>query len=135
MADVLVVDDEASIRAIVCNALEQRGISADTASNGKEALIAICAKTVEGGKYDAIILDIAMPIMNGWQVMQALENNPLWKETRVVALTGVANSTQDRARVAEYDGLFVEKDATFPLTIGQLIERLMQNGKHCIEMK
>jgi CheY-like chemotaxis protein len=59
-AEVLVVDDDASIRDVVGDFLELLGCSVRTAANGKEAL-----EHVTAGQLDLILLDYMMPVMNG----------------------------------------------------------------------
>jgi CheY-like chemotaxis protein len=59
-AEVLVVDDDASIRHVVGDFLELLGCSVQTAADGKEAL-----DRVGGGRLDLVLLDYMMPVMNG----------------------------------------------------------------------
>ena len=126
MGEVLVVDDDAAILAVMSAVLAQHGLATDTAINGDQALRKICARTVEDNLYDAVILDIMMPLVDGWDVLHALKNNPLWRHINVVVLTGTATSDQDIARVAEYDGLFIEKKDGFVDIAGEIVERIMQ---------
>src|SRR3712207_6653227 len=58
---VLVVDDDPDIRRFVSMALESEGYRVDCARNGREAL-----EKVRREPPDAILLDIMMPIMDGW---------------------------------------------------------------------
>jgi CheY-like chemotaxis protein len=125
IAEVLVVDDDYDVLAGVCAALEQHGLATDTAGNGKEALLKLCARTVEDRLYDAVIVDIMMPILDGWQVLHALKNNPLWKAINVVVLTGTADTPQEIARVTDYDGVFVRKKEGFIDVVGDLVERIV----------
>ena len=58
---VLVVDDDPDIRELVCWALTDEGYSVVEARNGQEALDA-----VQQAAPDAILLDLGMPVMDGW---------------------------------------------------------------------
>ncbi|MDD5763253.1 MAG: response regulator, partial [bacterium] len=58
---VLVVDDEEFLRSIVRERLEIAGYSVEEGANGKEAL----AKLESGGRYDVLLTDIRMPVMDG----------------------------------------------------------------------
>ena len=125
MAEVLVVDDDPAVLAMVTAALEQHGVQTDTAANGEQALRKFCARLVDNRLYDAVILDITMPVVDGWEVLHALKNNPLWKAINVVVLTGTATTPQDITRVTDYDGVFLEKKVGFVDIVGDLIERII----------
>ncbi|MBV9173586.1 MAG: response regulator, partial [Chloroflexi bacterium] len=60
-ARVLVVDDEPVIREVVAEALEFEGYAVETATNGAEALAKVRAHAPQ-----AIVLDLMMPVMDGW---------------------------------------------------------------------
>ena len=69
---ILVVDDNSDIREIVCLALEQGGYQAAGASNGEEAMAWLHGQAAPR----AILLDLAMPIMNGYQFLTAKAADP-----------------------------------------------------------
>ena len=80
MAQLLIVDDESSIRRTLKDILEFEKHSVDLAANGMEALEK--AKEIE---YDAILLDIKMPEMDG---MEVLEKLMLFREVPVIMISG-----------------------------------------------
>src|SRR6185503_7032871 len=61
---VMVVEDDAAIRESVCQILEDEGFPTVSACNGKEALVALRNMTP---LPRLILLDLMMPIMNGWE--------------------------------------------------------------------
>jgi two-component system cell cycle sensor histidine kinase/response regulator CckA len=65
---VLVVDDEPDVRRVAQTALSRAGLSVLTASNGREALAVLDART----DIEAIVLDMTMPIMGGEEVLARL---------------------------------------------------------------
>ena len=67
--NILVVDDSALMRMVMCDILktDERFHVADTAKNGKEALDLLMKK-----KYDAVVLDVNMPIMGGLELLKQL---------------------------------------------------------------
>ena len=68
MADrVLIVDDDASVCTMLYKVIRSNGIEADTASSGQQAL-----QMVEQNHYDLMLLDVNMPGMDGFEVVQAL---------------------------------------------------------------
>jgi CheY-like chemotaxis protein len=82
---ILVVDDNSDMREIVCLALEQGGYPAAGASNGEEAMAWLHCQAVPG----AILLDLTMPIMNGYQFLKAKAADPLLRNVPVVVMTAV----------------------------------------------
>jgi len=80
---VLLVDDELEFIQVLSERMESRGVDVDTAASGHEAL----AKA-KGKSYDAIILDLSMPEMDGIETLRHLiEDNP---DLQVILLTGYA---------------------------------------------
>jgi len=65
---VLVVDDDDAIRSLVTTVLRRRGIEVDGVRNGAEAI-----PLLTGGRYLVLLLDLMMPGVNGWDVLDHLE--------------------------------------------------------------
>lgn len=80
---VLVVDDDADVRASVAEALSDSGFRPLQAENGREAL----RRLQEGARPDAILLDLMMPIMDGWALREALLAAPALATIPVVVFT------------------------------------------------
>ena len=80
-AHILIVDDEEDFVEAVSLRLEARELTVETATNGNEAL----AKLEETG-FDAVILDLAMPGMDGIETLRAMRD--IRPEIQVVLLTG-----------------------------------------------
>jgi DNA-binding response OmpR family regulator len=68
-ARILVVDDDADIRGLVRELLERRDYDVAEAGNGREGLRAFYASTP-----DAVILDVSMPEMDGWQTLERIRD-------------------------------------------------------------
>ena len=79
---VLVVDDDADIRIALVEILREKGFRVRQARDGLEAL----EKIVEE-EPDVVILDLMMPVINGWDVLRALRNSR--KDLPVVILSAV----------------------------------------------
>ena len=67
---VLIVDDDPRIRELLSTALGHRGLAADTASDGREAIAALREKA-----YAVVLLDLMMPNVDGFQVIEWIRNN------------------------------------------------------------
>lgn len=82
--DVLVVEDEPYLCDLIADVLEAEGHSARKASNGLDALQMISER-----KPHLVLLDLMMPIMDGWEFMAELRANPAWDDVPVVIITAV----------------------------------------------
>ncbi|MFW5866358.1 MAG: response regulator [Armatimonadota bacterium] len=126
MSRVLVVDDDQSIREVLVHSLEDAEFDTHAVASGREALKALCAASAEDSPYDAMILDIVMPDVDGWDVLEAVKANPLWREMPIVVVSGHVNGASDVARVSSYDGFFVEKSGNFVEIIKSALGRILQ---------
>jgi class 3 adenylate cyclase len=80
----LVVDDNATNRDILCRLLLRQGHKVATAVNGREALDMVRAEA-----YDLVLLDILMPEMNGFQVLQHLKADPALRDVPVIMISAL----------------------------------------------
>jgi len=80
---VLVVDDDEVARMLIRGALEHEGFEADEASDGREAISAFLT-----GRPDAVILDVVMPNMDGFEACAALRRIPSAADVPILILTG-----------------------------------------------
>ena len=85
---VLVVDDNEINCTIACDYLEDIGIISEVAINGKEAFNMIS----EGEKFDAVLMDVRMPIMNGYDATKLIRSidNDYCKQLTIIAMTANA---------------------------------------------
>jgi CheY-like chemotaxis protein len=80
---ILLLDDEPDFVKVIKARLEANNYDVITASNGKEAL-----EKVESDKPDAILLDILMPDMDGYQVCESLKQEKKTADIPIILLTG-----------------------------------------------
>lgn len=112
---VLLVDDEEDFVEVLAERLEARGLSVDTAANGQLAV-----EKAEKRPFDAILLDMAMPGMDGIQTLQALLRiNP---DHQVILLTGRATLSQavEAMKLGALD--FLEKPADIETLVAKIEE-------------
>jgi len=80
---VLIVDDDPSLLEVTSFVLESEGMAVETAKNGEEALALL-----RSGRLPALVLlDLMMPVMNGWEFLDEVAKDPLLKAIPVVVLT------------------------------------------------
>lgn len=82
---ILAVDDEKHIVRLVQVNLERQGYEVVTANDGKEAL-----QKVDDERPDLVVLDVMMPYMDGFEVLQNLRRNPSTRDIPVIMLTAKA---------------------------------------------
>lgn len=77
------MDDDLDLLALLEDALSLSGFAVTSASGGREALTALNG----GPAPDAILLDIQMPFVDGWDTLTALRADPRFSDTAVIMLT------------------------------------------------
>jgi CheY-like chemotaxis protein len=98
---VLVVDDNATNRKILCKQVVPWGMLADTAENGWRAMETLRAAAVREEPYDLAILDMRMPGMDGIQLARTIRADPAVRSTRLVMLTSMGQRSEgEEAREA-----------------------------------
>jgi len=95
---ILLVEDEPEIRESLKDALESEGYEVVTASNGQEALDVL--STIR--KPCLILLDLMMPVMNGWEFAEALQADSELAEIPIIVVTAFGQELQ-RSRIATWD--------------------------------
>jgi two-component system, sensor histidine kinase len=101
---ILLVEDSADAREALQLLLELDGHSVAVAGDGSEALVR--AAEVEP---EVALIDIGLPVLDGYEVARRLRATPLGSKMRLIALTGYGQP-EDRARVVEagFDGHLVK---------------------------
>ena len=119
MSTILVVDDDPTCRELLRQILPRSGHAVVTAMNGKDALSAI-----EEHPPQLILLDLAMPQMDGLTFLRHLREMPQYRDTPVILCTALAN--RDAVRAAASLGVrdYLLKSE---YTIRVLLERI---GRH-----
>ena len=112
---ILVVEDDLAIRDSLKSALQEEGFDAVTAANGCEALEVLRA----GERPSAILLDLMMPVMDGWDFRQEQVADPALRDIPVLIVTATGFSAETvRAQFGEVELL------SKPVPWGDLLEIL-----------
>jgi CheY-like chemotaxis protein len=116
---ILIVDDESSIRLMVRTSLESEGYTLREAANGRDAL-----DTIARNKPDLMLLDLNMPVLDGFAVLDQLKLLPPDKRPLVVVLTayGSVSAAVKATRLGAIDCL--EKPIT-PTDLRQAIKSIL----------
>jgi CheY-like chemotaxis protein len=103
---VLVVEDDPSAREILQRLLEREGWAVATAENGRVAL-----RRVAEQRPALILLDLMMPEMDGFQVVEALREREDWRSIPIVVATAKNLTADDRLRLNGYVEKILQKGA------------------------
>jgi len=82
MGYLLVVDDDASHRALISDVLDEMGYQTREAANGREAL-----DLLESEIPMAVLLDLRMPVMSGWGLLEALKKLPRARNLPIIIIS------------------------------------------------
>jgi DNA-binding response OmpR family regulator len=118
---VLVIDDEEPIRLLCRVNLEAAGMEVLEAEDGPAGL-----SVARTERPDVILLDVMMPGMDGWQVLEQLLDDEQTKDVPIVFLTARAE-LRDQARGFEMGGVDYVTKPFNPLELGPLVERVLRH--------
>lgn len=107
---ILIVEDDGSTRDLMRRVLESDGWKVEEASDGREGLAAL-----EHGVPSAVLLDLLMPKMDGFEFVDALRRNDAWRSIPIVILTAKDLDDEDRRR------------------LNGSVQRILQKGRHSLE--
>jgi CheY-like chemotaxis protein len=102
---VLIVEDDADLRDMMAQLLNLEGINAATVANGREALEYL----QESDRPDVILLDLMMPVMDGWEFRRRQQADPSVSSVPVIVLSAL-----DPTRAADVNAnAFLKKPLDF----------------------
>ena len=115
MKKILVAEDEAAIREFIVINLKRNGYEVTDAENGEKALEAYFA---ENGKFDIVLLDIMMPVVDGLEVCKRIR-----QDNSSIGIIMLTAKTQETDKV---NGLIMGADdyVTKPFSPGELMARV-----------
>lgn len=111
---ILLVEDDYDIRAMLVMLLDMEGYHVVRATNGREALTLL----EEGLRPHLILLDLMMPVMNGWQFREETLNVPEFASIPVIVISGDGRSAAQN--MADHVACFLKK----PLELDRLLSKI-----------
>jgi len=118
---ILVVDDGHNTREMYSVLLRRQGHEVDTAPDGKTGI-----EKIESFRPDAILLDVGMPGLNGFDTCERIRAQPFGKNVALIAVTGWAQEeVQQRAQAAGFDEVLVKPVGPQEIlqSVGHILER------------
>ncbi len=118
---ILLVDDTEFYQKMYKTKLLTEGYLVMTANNGLEAIKAIAAE-----KPDMILLDLMMPVMDGFKVLQSIKMNNLLKDIPVVVFSAKGNTDEISKAIAAGASDFLVKATSTPNKVVEKINQIMK---------
>ena len=114
---ILIVDDEPSIIVPLQFLMEQNGHDVMVAFSGEEAMEIITEK-----KVDLILLDIMLPVIDGFEVCQRVRENPQWNKIKIILLTALGSD----ANVEKGLALGADAYVTKPFSNIEIVDKVKE---------
>ena len=115
---ILIVDDVPLDRVLVEKMLGNFNFNVHQCENGLE-----CMKEFYYHKPDLVLLDILMPLMDGFEVIEAVRENPAWKDVKIVVLSAL-NSNED---IVKAFNLGADDFITKPIVMDKLLNTVAKH--------
>ena len=112
---ILAVEDNATNRKVALLQLRKLGYETGAATNGAEAI-----EAVKHGRYDLVLMDCQMPVMDGFEATREIRKREQGRRTRIVALTAGALQSDEKLCLDAGMDAFVSK----PVELNKLAELL-----------
>ena len=122
---ILVVDDDPNLLELLSVTMGSHGYEVQSATNGESALLEL-----RKNRFDLLVLDIMMPVMDGWELMKIVKDDPELDRVKVILLTA-KNTDKDEMigrRIFKADEFLTKP---FDLqTFLHMVERLADGSSH-----
>lgn len=119
MANVLIIDDDQTTRALIGIALEENGHHATYAHDGEEGV-----EMIRTQPYDVVFMDLALPDKNGLVAMQEIMEE--FPSTKIIAISGADAAMM--ARAMDYGAAMTLEKPLQPKQVQDAVEDLLKGG-------
>ena len=119
---ILIVDDEPNIVISLEFLMQQSGYEVATARDGEDAM-----KKIASFQPDLVLLDIMLPLLNGFEVCQRIRENSQWNRIKVIMLSAKGREIEVSKGIALGADAYVTKPFSTKDLIAQ-VQRLLANG-------
>lgn len=111
-AHLLVVDDDRSTQRVLTDALKKQGFEVSVERDGEWAV-----QTFEKKSFDAVILDVLLPALNGYDVAKQIRSSPKGQQTPIIMVSGIYKSSIHQREAVTMHGAFalLEKPIDLPV--------------------
>jgi CheY-like chemotaxis protein len=115
---VLIIDDDPVILLLHKSIAIRSGLCTEeplSFQNGRAALDYLCAHGSETENY-LLLLDIHMPLMNGWEFLDSMKSTPIWNQMKIILISSSIDA-RDHERAKQYSQVirYIEKPLRFDI--------------------
>ncbi len=122
MPTVLVVDDDKAVQDLLTDLLKEHGYRVRTARDGRQVLAELQREPA-----DLVILDVLIPHLNGFAVIEQIRATPTLRELPVIMISGIYRSRNHRSDLASRFGIIEYFDKPLPITaLIDLVDRVLK---------
>lgn len=122
---VLIADDDSLSRDLLFHAIHKVGWRAKEAKNGREVIALLYAT-----KPTVILLDLMMPEMDGFEVLEELNKDENWRHIPIIFITAKELSREERELIGKYsDSLFLKKAYSARNLVMAVIDHIKREHK------
>ena len=114
---ILIVDDEQEVRSVIRSRLQASGYTTIEAADGRQGV-----ELVKTRKPDLVLMDIRMPVMDGYAALHIIKADETTRNIPVVMLTAVVNELHEKAT----KGIGADGYVTKPFTPEKLLDAIGQ---------
>ncbi|MDK2843091.1 MAG: hypothetical protein PWQ17_2598 [Anaerophaga sp.] len=119
--NILIADDDSVFRQLICDIMKKKGYKVLQASNGKEAIDLFFSRT----DIALCILDVMMPVYDGWEVLEEIRQN---SDVPVLMLTALGDEIYEIKGLLEGADDYIAKPFSYPVFIAR-VEALLRKIK------
>lgn len=112
---ILLADDDMEMTRVLRKGLEKQGLRIVEAYDGQDAY-----RLIEEKRPDLVVLDVMMPVQNGWEVCRAVRANEAIAKTPIIMLTGIGPNLNEMTSPLYGADEYLDK----PVELPRLIERI-----------
>lgn len=104
---VLIVEDEKPVQQLVALLVESHKAAVTVVGSSLEANNILKDKNV---RFDLVILDLILPGITGWDILDAMKSNPETKDTPIIIFTGASLSEKEKEKILQKADAVIEKN-------------------------
>ena len=120
MTKILIVEDDISLLNLYNEVLKKEGFEIELADDGQQALL-----KAEAFIPDVVLLDLMLPYIDGFEVLEKLKSNPITKDARVIVQTNLDSEIQKEKALKLGASEFLVKSDDNPGSLLKEIKKLL----------
>lgn len=123
MPTIMIVEDNEFSRDALSRRLQRRGYDVSLAANGREAV-----DIARAGKPDLILMDLGLPVMDGWEATRQLKGDPATRHIPIIVLSAHAMTNDREMALAAGSDEFDSKPVRFDRLLNKIETLLSQTA-------